>query len=45
MSRFVTYWECWFTYYDKKKKRRQGYTKMRGHRQRYTEILIDTVAA
>ena len=28
-----------------KKKRRQGYTKMRGHRQRYTEILIDTVAA
>lgn len=24
MSRFVTYWECWFTYYDKDKQRRQG---------------------
>jgi large subunit ribosomal protein L21 len=28
-----------------KKKRRQGYTKMRGHRQRYTEIQIDSVEA
>lgn len=28
-----------------KKKRRQGYTKMRGHRQRYTEILVDSVEA
>jgi len=28
-----------------KKKRRQGYTKMRGHRQRYTEIVIDSVEA
>ena len=26
-----------------KKKRRQGYRKMRGHRQRYTEIQIDAV--
>lgn len=24
MSRYVTYWECWFTYYDSDKKRRQG---------------------
>lgn len=28
-----------------KKKRRQGYHKMRGHRQRYTEIQIDSVEA
>lgn len=28
-----------------KKKRRQGYRKMRGHRQRYTEIQIDSVEA
>jgi len=28
-----------------KKKRRQGYTKMRGHRQRYTEIVIDSIEA
>jgi large subunit ribosomal protein L21 len=26
-----------------KKRRRQGYHKMRGHRQRYTEIRIDSV--
>lgn len=24
MSRYVTYWECWFTYYDEEKKKRQG---------------------
>lgn len=23
-SRFITYWECWFTYYDTDKKKRQG---------------------
>lgn len=28
-----------------KKKRRQGYTKMRGHRQRYTEVMIDAIEA
>jgi large subunit ribosomal protein L21 len=28
-----------------KKRRRQGYRKMRGHRQRYTEIQIDTISA
>lgn len=24
MSRIVTWWECWFTYYDKSSKKRQG---------------------
>lgn len=28
-----------------KKKRRHGFTKLRGHRQRYTEILVDAVEA